>query len=95
MDPGHREASVIEAYLTEQMRGYEILSDTKGFSAHFTLVLGSKRHSVEVDEDFYMGRDAATIRGKLDEWQVADQIKNGARKIRIREEGYEVLEHYT
>jgi hypothetical protein len=42
-----------------------------------------------------MGRDAATIRAKLEEWQIVEQIKKGARRIRIREEEYAVLERYT
>jgi hypothetical protein len=95
MDPGHREAEPIAAYLAERMVGYQILFDTWGLGAHVTLVVGRKTCHVEVDKDFYMGRDAATIRAKLEEWQIAEQLSSGARRIRIHEDDYEVLERYT
>jgi|RhiMetdeSRZDD1v2_1073273.scaffolds.fasta_scaffold3824501_1 hypothetical protein len=92
---GHRAARPIEAHLTTHLQGYQVFSETKGLGAFFTVRLGAKMHSVEVDEDFYMGRDAATIRAKLEQWQIAELIKNGARKVRILEESYQVLEQYT
>jgi hypothetical protein len=94
VDLGHSEAKAITAYLTERMPGYQVFGDTEGLSTHFTLV-GDKTHYVAVNEDFYMGRDAETIRRMLEGWHIAEQLRNGARKIRIREESYEVLEQYT
>jgi hypothetical protein len=38
MDPGHHEAEAITDYLNERMEGYQILADTEGLAAHFTLV---------------------------------------------------------
>jgi hypothetical protein len=43
----------------------------------------------------HMGRDADTIRGMLEDWQIVEELRNGAPRIRIREEDFEVLERYT
>jgi hypothetical protein len=55
---------------------------------------GGKRYILEISENFYAGRKAGTILARLDAWNLAGEIRNGARRLRILEGSYQVIDRY-
>jgi hypothetical protein len=54
-----------------------------------------KQYLLDAHKDFYM-RPEAAIRERLDEWNIAQELRNGgARTIRLDEEFFHVSERYV
>jgi hypothetical protein len=47
----------------------------------------------DVHETFYMR--SAGLRERLDAWDIAGELRNGARTIRLDEESFHVVERYA